>query len=144
MDSNTPKHKDAVGYLLKLRNQKNRPWFSHVCDLAVSAKNDSLSENELNSLWDCFSEKAVYKLAAASSEAPFSEASVRTTASTLNTLQELSGFTNFKLLSDTLSIKFTKPVTIVFGTNGSGKSSLCEAIKVLANPDQPSLVFVGG
>jgi len=139
MDSNTPKHKDAVGYLLKLRDQKNKPWFSHMCDLAVSTKDDSLSESELNLLWACFSGKAAYKPAAASPEAPFPEASVCTTASTLNTLQELSGFTNFKLLSDTLSIKFTKPVTIVFGTNGSGKSSLCEAIKVLANPNQPVL-----
>ncbi|MCK4590849.1 MAG: AAA family ATPase, partial [Candidatus Latescibacteria bacterium] len=139
MDSNTPKYKDAVGYLLKLRDQKNKPWFSHVCDLAVSAKNDSLSECELNSLWACFLGKAAYEPTATLPKPPLPDSSAFTTARTLNTLQELSGFTNFKLLSDTLSLKFTKPVTIVFGTNGSGKSSLCEAIKVLANPDQPTL-----
>ena len=139
MDSNTPKYKDAVGYLLKLRDQKNKPWFSHVCDLAVSTKDDSLSESELNSLWACFSMKAAYKPTATLPKPPLYVSSALTTTRTLNTLQELSSFTNFKLLSDTLSLKFIKPVTIVFGTNGSGKSSLCEAIKVLANADQPTL-----
>ncbi len=116
MDSNTPKYKDAVGYLLKLRDQKNKPWFSHVCDLAVSTKDDSLSESELNSLWVCFSIKTAYKPTATLPKPPLHVTSALTTPRTLNTLQELSGFNNFKLLSDTLSIKFTKPVSIVFGT----------------------------
>ncbi|MCK4792553.1 MAG: AAA family ATPase [Desulfobacteraceae bacterium] len=98
-----------------------------------------MSESELNSLWVCFSGKAAYKPTATLPKPPLYVPSALTTPRTLNTLQELSGFTNFKLLSDTLSLKFTKPVTIVFGTNGSGKSSLCEAIKVLVNPNQPVL-----
>ncbi|KVA60581.1 hypothetical protein WI70_36365 [Burkholderia cepacia] len=52
-------------------------------------------------------------------------------------LETLFEFSNFKLLGDTLRIDFKKRITLVFGTNGSGKSSLCEALRVLASPDAP-------
>jgi recombinational DNA repair ATPase RecF len=55
-----------------------------------------------------------------------------------DSLEQLSGFANFKLLGDALDVTFKRRVTLVFGANGSGKSSLCESLKVLATPGQPS------
>ena len=52
-------------------------------------------------------------------------------------LETLSGFSNFKLLDSTLQLTFTKRITLVFGANGSGKSSICDALKLLACPEAP-------
>jgi recombinational DNA repair ATPase RecF len=53
-------------------------------------------------------------------------------------LEQLSGFANFKLLGDSLEVSFKKRITLIFGGNGSGKSSICESLKVLATSQQPS------
>jgi len=52
-------------------------------------------------------------------------------------LETLSGFSNFKLLENTLLLNFAKRITLIFGTNGSGKSSLCESLKILSSTESP-------
>lgn len=52
-------------------------------------------------------------------------------------LEMLGDFSNFKMLGDALCLDFNKRIALVFGANGSGKSSLCEALRVLASPDAP-------
>jgi len=37
----------------------------------------------------------------------------------------------------TLRLDLSKRITLVFGRNGAGKSSLCQAFKILANPEKP-------
>ncbi len=55
----------------------------------------------------------------------------------LGHIEWLGQFANFKRLPSTLMFKPAKHITVVFGKNGSGKTSLCDAFKVLANPEDP-------
>lgn len=53
-------------------------------------------------------------------------------------LEKIFGFNGFKKLTPTLELQLDRQVTIIFGKNGSGKSSLCQALKVLSNSEVPS------
>ncbi len=128
------KHPDATGYLDDLAAEIGQSWFSFLRDTAV-IKNVSVLEPEM-----------VEKICAAilgeideilSVTPPAQGASASPSISTSDYLEQLSSFSNFKLISDTLKINFKKPISLIFGANGSGKSSLCEAFKVLSNPDAP-------
>lgn len=52
-------------------------------------------------------------------------------------LDLLNEFNNYKKISESMEIKFHPQLTIVFGPNGTGKSSLSSAIKILASPLKP-------
>ncbi len=128
-----PAHPDAVGYLNDLVQEINEPWFTMVCDLAAAAGVRSLDNRASTELIALYTKSASYigiKSAIA--------VAATTPASPADFLEQLAHFTNFKMLGDTLELTFTKRITVVFGTNGSGKSSLCESLKVLANPDSPN------
>jgi len=131
--SNNPKHPDAVGYLLDLANEIKEPWFKMVCDLVVENSVSEMDDTTFDTLIDLFTGKASYNGIYPPLPAP--AAAVATTPADF--LESLSHFGNFKLLSDSLAITFLKPVTLIFGTNSSGKSSLCESLKVLASSQQP-------
>ena len=129
-----PKHPDAVGYLNDLATEVNEPWFEMVCDLVAVGGVSALDAPMLDTLFALYTDRASYigiKAAATS-------AVVAAPAFSTDRLEQLSGFANFKLLGDTLDVSFKRRVTLVFGANGSGKSSLCESLKVLATPAQPS------
>lgn len=126
-------HPDALGYLNDLSKEVGEPWFKMVCDLAVVSGVSTFDQQTLGTLIALYTKKASYlgiKAAAASTVA-----SAATSSSDF--LEELTGFTNFKLLGSTLQVGLKKRITLIFGANGSGKSSLCESLKVLANPEQP-------
>lgn len=128
-----PKHPDAIGYLNDLSTEINEQWFKMVCDLVTLSQVSVLDEATLDTLF------ALYKLQASylgTKPAP-SAASAVITNVPADSLEQLSGFANFKRLSDTLDVTLTKRVTLIFGANGSGKSSLCESLKALATPGQP-------
>ena len=128
-------HKDAAGHLLSLRNDITFPWFSLVCDLALAANDATLTESQTKQVLSCFFGKEEYTpLSAPSPARPTTTISAPTAVARL---KKLSHFTNFKKLSTTLNVDFEKRITLVFGTNGSGKSSICEAIKMMACPDAP-------
>jgi recombinational DNA repair ATPase RecF len=126
-----PKHPDAVGYLNDLANEVNEPWFKMVCDLTAVSSVSVFDQPTLDTLFALYTDKASYigitpvavvaTAAAAAAPADF--------------LDRLSGFTNFKLLGDSLEVSFKKRITLIFGANGSGKSSLCESLKVLASAE---------
>ncbi len=128
-----PAHPDAVGYLNDLAQEINEPWFTMVCDLAAVTSVGSLDNQTSTELFALYTKRASYigikSAIAAAAAVP---------ASPADFLEQLARFTNFKMLGDTLELKFTKRITVVFGTNGSGKSSLCESLKVLASPESPN------
>ena len=128
-----PNHPDAIGYLNDLANEVGEPWFKMVCDLAVGG-GSSLDQNSCDTLFAIFTKRASYlPIQPSVSTAPQPAGTA-----TPDFLGTLSGFLNFKLLEPTLELTFTKRITLVFGANGSGKSSICESMKVLASPEAPS------
>jgi len=129
-----PSHTDAVGHLNDLANEVGEPWFKMVCDLASVSGVSALDELTLDTLFALYTGKASYlgiKPAAAA-------AAPATPATAADSLEQLSGFVNFKLLGNALEISFKKRLTLIFGATGSGKSSLCESLKVLATPELPN------
>jgi len=129
-----PAHPDAIGYLKDLAKEINEPWFKMVCDLAAVSGVSTLDQLTLDELSALYTGRASY---IGIKQAP-SAAVVVAPAAPADFLEQLSGFANFKLLCDSLDVSFKKRVTLVFGANSSGKSSLCESLKVLATPEQPS------
>jgi len=126
-----PKHPDAVGYLNDLANEVNEPWFKMVCDLTAVSSVSVFDQPTLDTLFALYTDKASYigitPVAAVATAAA--------AAAPADYLDQLSGFTNFKLLGDSLEVSFKKRITLIFGANGSGKSSLCESLKVLASTE---------
>jgi len=128
------KHNDATGYLLAHRDAVNEAWFHAVCDAAISSTGQELSTGELDRLWRLFHGTETYTFTA-SAPAPLLP-SLRGSIPPFY-LESLSGFSEFKKLRPSLKLDLTKRITLVFGRNGAGKSSLCLALKVLANPEKP-------
>lgn len=131
-----PVHPDAIGYLSDIAKEVNEDWFKMICDLAAVSGVSALDEPTLDTLVALYTGRASYigiKPVAATAAATTSAIAVPADA-----LEQLSGFANFKLLGDELDISFKKRVTLIFGANGSGKSSLCESLKVLATLGHPS------
>jgi recombinational DNA repair ATPase RecF len=129
-----PAHLDAIGYLNDLAEEINEPWFKMVCDLAAVCGVSTLEQLTRDQLYALYTGRASY---IGINQAP-SASVVVAPATPADFLEQLYGFANFKLLCDSLDVTFKKRVTLVFGANSSGKSSLCESLKVLAAPEQPS------
>lgn len=128
------KHPSAVEHLVDFRNQIAQPWFTEACRLACTSTGTPPTASEVKALADGFESGGPASVAAATSTVPVAKPA----ASVGNVkLAQLRSFKGFKRLSNTVSIGFAKPLTIVFGTNGSGKSSICAALRVLASPERP-------
>jgi DNA repair exonuclease SbcCD ATPase subunit len=123
-------HPDAVGYLNDLAKEVNEPWFKMVCDLAAVSGVSVLDEPTHDTLIAIYTDRASYI-----GIAPVAAVAIAAAAAPEDFLDQLSGFTNFKLLGDALEVSFKRRVTLIFGANGSGKSSLCESLKVLATTE---------
>ncbi|MDD5007242.1 MAG: AAA family ATPase [Syntrophorhabdaceae bacterium] len=129
-----PTHPDAIGYLNDLAKEIDEPWFKMVCDLVAVSGVSTLDQLMLDTLIAFYTGRASYiGIKPAASAVAVSAPAVAT-----DFLEHLSGFANFKLLCDTLELSFKKRVTLIFGANSSGKSSLCESLKVLATPGLPN------
>ena len=129
-----PKHPEAIGYLNDLATEINEQWFRMVCDLAAVSGVSGLDDQAHDTLFALYTKRASYI-----GIKPFATAAAAAApAVPADYLEQLSGFANFKLLSNALEVSFKKRVTLIFGANGSGKSSLCESLKVLATPEQPN------
>ena len=129
-----PMHPDAVGYVNDLAKEINEPWFKMVCDLATLSGVSALDQPTLDILFALYTGSASY-VGVKPAAAAFAAAAP---AAPADSLEQLSGFTNFKLLGGALEVSFKKRITLIFGANGSGKSSLCESLKVLATPELPN------
>lgn len=130
-----PRFPDAIGYLLELRDTVNEAWFHALCDYAITSTGEAPPTDHLDTLWGLFHGEVPYAPAAAAvPPAPMNGAQPPTHAF----LESLSGFNAFKKLMPGLEVRFTRQLTLIFGKNGSGKSSLCQALKVLASPEKPT------
>jgi recombinational DNA repair ATPase RecF len=136
VNSTSPKHSDAVGYLEDLANDINEPWFTMLRDQVVMKGASVLDDASLNAVCAVFAGRA--SRFSATPAHPTITTVTPASAVAADSLEQLSAFSNFKLLCDTLQVDFSKPITLVFGANGSGKSSLCESLKVLADSTRPS------
>jgi hypothetical protein len=129
-----PNHPDAIGYLNDLAKDTGEPWFKMICELASTAGTSSLDQRCRETLLALFTKRASYL--------PLQPETVTIVPPTVTLsadfLETLSGFSNFKLLEPTLELTISKRITLVFGANGSGKSSLCESLKALASAEMPS------
>jgi len=126
-------HTDAIGYLGDLSKEVNQQWFEMLCDLGIN-NNSALTDSDVSVLLSLFFGKASYL----KSSHIVNGSATSATSTTTDFLEKISGFSNFKLIGDTLNLGFTKRITLIFGVNGSGKSSICEALRILANADAPS------
>lgn len=129
-----PTYRDAIGYLLELRDARNESWFSRAVDLAVSAGSSDFDQDDVQAVQDLFFSQAAYIAAAATSARP----AATPAASPPAFLKQVGAFANFKKLEPGLELAFDKRVTVVFGKNGTGKSSICQALKALADPVEPA------
>ncbi len=129
-----PKHPDAVGYLNDLATEVNESWFKMICDLAAVGGVSVCDQVMRDTLFALYTEQASY---IGTNPVGGSAIAIAVPVPPVDALEQLSGFTNFKLLGDVLEVNFKKRITLIFGSNGSGKSSLCESLKVLATVEQP-------
>ncbi|MBI4996673.1 MAG: AAA family ATPase [Rhodocyclales bacterium] len=129
------KHPDAVGYLNDLAREVNEPWFQMICDLAAVSSVPVIDQPTIDTLSALYTDRASYIGVVPAATAATTAAAA---AAPADSLDQLSCFTNFKLLGDALEVSFRKRITLIFGANGSGKSSLCESLKVLATTE-PSI-----
>ncbi len=128
-----PTHPDAIGYIRDLGHSEGIPWLEMICDLAASGTT-TLNPTDLETLVQLFTKRASYLRQPAP---PAAAAAAGAAAAAIERLESIGPFIGFKRLGDSLAASFPKRATIIFGTNGSGKSSLCEALQILASNDTP-------
>lgn len=127
-------HNDATGYLLAYRDTVNEVWFHAICDHAIQSNGEPLVDSDLEKLWNYFLGTEAFSPVAA--KPPQLALPTKAAAQTYH-LEQLTAFRDFKRLSPSLTLDLPKKVTLIFGKNGAGKSSLCQALKVLSNPEKP-------
>jgi energy-coupling factor transporter ATP-binding protein EcfA2 len=130
------RHGNGIAYLLELRQSIPYTWFSYACDLALASSGNLVGAPELARLVQLLTTQATYT-PVASPQPPAQALAAPATPIQTNWLVELGGFTNFKRLANTLTLSLSKRISIIFGANGAGKSSLCDAMKVLASSEPP-------
>lgn len=128
-----PTHPDAIGYIRALGHSEGISWLEMICDLAASGTT-TLGPIDLEILVQLFTKRASYLRQPAP---PVATAPTGATAVSIERLEAIGTFSGFKRLGDSLTASFPKRATIIFGANGSGKSSLCEALQILASDDAP-------
>lgn len=128
-----PTHPDAIGYIRDLGHSEDNPWVEMICDLAASGTT-TLTPNDLETLVQLFTKRASY---ARQPPPPVASAPTGAATTTVERLETIGPFNGFKRLGNSLTASFPKRATIVFGATGSGKSSLCEALQILASNDAP-------
>lgn len=130
-----PKYQDAAGYVLELKGEVSKNWFSAAVDLAIASNGSQFQEIELERIWTYLIGQDNYLSNVASID-PI--VSVQQSGVAPVYFEKISSFTNFKKLSPNLNLDFNKKVTLIYGKNGSGKSSLCQALKLLSSPEEPA------
>lgn len=127
------KHADAVGYLRALETEINQVWFNFVCDQVIIEGKKELTKEDKDLIKAFFLGRASWLRPEIKSTGG-QKINAGTAASFL---EELTDFDNFKLLQPNFRILLKKNITLIFGNNGSGKSSVCDAFKILANHNAP-------
>lgn len=125
-------HPDAIGYIRDLGHSEGIPWLEMICDLAASGS-IVLSSDDLEFLVQLYRKRASYLR----QPTPSSAAAPAGTVLTFDRLDSIGPFSGFKRLGKSLTASFPKRVSVIFGANGSGKSSICDALQILASSDMP-------
>ncbi|EAT59881.1 AAA family ATPase [Chlorobium ferrooxidans] len=128
-----PTHPNAIGYIRDFGHSEGISWLEMICDLAATGST-SLDPTDLEILVQLFTKKVSYLRQPAP---PVANALTGAVTAAIERLEVIGPFNGFKRLGDSLVASFPKRVTIIFGSNGSGKSSLCEALQILASNDAP-------
>lgn len=129
-------HADAIGYLNDLGATEAKAWFTKLCDAVIYQGISNLTIEHLEELTSIYAKEADY-IRPKDLEATIHNIETGVLA---DRLESLSNFVNFKGLKETLEVTFPvgKRITVIFGTNGSGKSSLCESLRLLGSPEEPA------
>lgn len=131
---------DAIAYIRQLATDENVSWFTELINIAIQHRLDEIPEDRLEVLWQHFDNGAPNDPQAAD-ESPANvvsaQASTAPPAGQPVHVASLSNFAGFRKLDGTLTAQFVPGVTVVFGTNRSGKSSICLALRCLARTDEP-------
>ena len=128
-----PTHPNAIGYIRDFGHSEGISWLEMICDLAATGST-SLGPTDLEILVQLFTKTVSYLRQPATLVANALPGAV---TAAIERLEVIGPFNGFKRLGDSLVASFPKRVTIIFGSNGSGKSSLCEALQILASNDAP-------
>lgn len=123
-------YRNAYNYIEDLKTTVNMPWFSKICDLAIVANRENLTEEEKIEIQSIYFKEKSYS---SSSSSPSLGSSSSSSGIPPIKIEHINGFNCFKRLSNTLKIKFEKRATLIFGANGSGKSSICDTFKIIGD-----------
>mgnify|MGYP000452536629 CR=1 FL=1 len=128
----TSAHPDAFGYIDDLISDVGSPWFTELAQIATIHGQQTLDAAWKSRVLELF-HTGVSQVAVPAA----AQAAGVVALPTSDSIEWLGEFENFKLLQGSLKIALDKRVTIIFGKNGTGKTSICDAIKILVNPEEP-------
>ena len=155
-------HLDAIGYIRELESEVNLMWFSEICKRVI-LDDDISNQHNLKRKWtnqkkDYLDElvELFWKRSSMNGNAAIEQSSEifynksekfennDKSDQTLSKIKSLSNFSNFKKLGRKVEICFNERITLIFGENGSGKSSVYTALRVLSDNKKPeeTLSFV--
>tara|TARA_R110002072_G_scaffold95141_3_gene209680 strand:- start:1033 stop:3681 length:2649 start_codon:yes stop_codon:yes gene_type:complete len=129
---------DGPTLLRLLAKETGDKWFTDLCEIAIFHSGNEIHEKLISDLFLCFNGGATVQhwLHSAKLNNPKSSHEVENSPAN-KCLDQIGPFNNFRKLDDALILKPEKNFTLVFGTNGSGKSSVCLALRCLARSDKP-------
>jgi len=139
---------DGPSALRTLARDTSNQWFIDLAELAIAYPNGQFDEKLVADLFKSFEsgEKIDHWLttplpqkteAEKEAEPPEDEAAEPPRVC----FEQIGPFENFRKLGPSLTLSPKQHFTVVFGTNGSGKSSVCLALRCLARRDAPSTLL---
>ena len=126
--------KDAIDYIEDLKKKINQRWFNELCFFTRKSFDQTIDKDSLDNIRNILLSNKNYPLKNLSTiDSRYKKYSKKTQQLNLfsEKLEYVGEFSNFKKLGDKIEIKFPSPITIIFGNNNSGKTSICHAIKKL-------------
>lgn len=134
---------DGPTLLRNLAQEIGDSWFEDLCELAIAHPDGKFHPKLVCDLHISFADGGIIShwLGRAASNA---ESPAPTTAGATQTrvvLKQIGPFVRFRKLNDHLVLQLERNFTLVFGTNGSGKSSVSLALRCLAREDEPEALL---
>lgn len=134
---------DGPALLRKLAKDVVRDkWFIDLCELVIAQPGKEFHEKLVHDLFLSFDGGAtVGHWLRAATPSQSNQAGTSAVPAQRVAFDRLGPFDNFRKLDSSLTLKPEKNFTLVFGTNGSGKSSVCLALRCLAREDKPDTLL---
>lgn len=131
------KKTSAVPYLLEFLAQEKSNWMNYLGNYVLLYSDKDLSEDAKPELLELFDNGKDFKIGVEEQSSTKPELKKEAEKERIR-LENLSSFQNYKKLSNSMEILFHPKLTVVFGPNGTGKTSLSSAIKILAHTTKPT------